>query len=250
MFDNVCRYLVERYSPDIASWLLGQPIIFTKLSPTELSLQPIRADSLILLESEELIFQIEFQTDPDGAIPFRMADYRLRVFRRYPGREMRQVVVYLRETNSPLVYQDSFELSNTCHQFEVVRIWEEPAEPFLTMPGLLPFAALANSGDREGVLRQVSQQVEDIRDIVKQSDIAASAGILAGLVLSKEAIGSILRSDIMKASVIYQEIKKEGREESLTEVALRMLADNQEPSYVAQMTGLSLEQVQALQARQ
>ncbi|MEO1132191.1 MAG: Rpn family recombination-promoting nuclease/putative transposase [Cyanobacteria bacterium J06639_1] len=257
MFDNVCRYLAERYSPDIASWLLGRPIIFTSLSPTELSLQPIRADSLILLESEDLIFQIEFQTDPDGAIPFRLADYRLRGHRRYPNKEMRQVVVYLRETNSPLVYQNTFELSRTRHEFDVIRLWEEPAEQFLAAPGLLPFAALARSGDREGVLRQVSQQVEAMSDTVRQSDIAASAGILAGLVLSKEAISEILRSDIMKASVIYQDIKQEGIQEgeqkgvqeTTRKLALKMLENGIDVSQVVVITGLSLDQVRSLQER-
>ncbi len=33
-------------------------------------------------------------------IPFRMLDYRVRVYRRYPDKTMRQVVVYLQPTNS------------------------------------------------------------------------------------------------------------------------------------------------------
>jgi Domain of unknown function (DUF4351) len=54
---------------DFATWLLGEPISLTKLSPTEFSLEPIRADSLILMNSDELVLQIEFQTDPDLKIP-------------------------------------------------------------------------------------------------------------------------------------------------------------------------------------
>ncbi|MEO0804148.1 MAG: Rpn family recombination-promoting nuclease/putative transposase [Cyanobacteria bacterium J06642_2] len=257
MFDNVCRYLAERYSPDIASWLLGRAIAFTKLSPTELSLQPIRADSLILLESEDLIFHAEFQTAPDDGIPFRMADYALRLFRRFPTKTLHQVVVYLRETNSLLVYQSAFERPTTRHEFEVIRLWEEPVEKFLTVPGLLPFAVLARSSDREAVLRQVSQQVEEIGDRTQQSDIAASAEILAGLVLSKEAIRGILRSDIMKESVIYQEIQKEGiekgraegRAENTRELAVKMLENGIDASQVVAITGLTPDQVLGLQAQ-
>ena len=47
MFDNTCKFIAEMYSPDFATWLLGEPITLTKLSPTELSLEPIRADALI-----------------------------------------------------------------------------------------------------------------------------------------------------------------------------------------------------------
>ena len=49
MFDNTCKFLAESFSEDFASWLLGQPITMTQLSPSELSLEPIRADALILL---------------------------------------------------------------------------------------------------------------------------------------------------------------------------------------------------------
>ncbi|MDJ0677176.1 MAG: flagellar assembly protein H, partial [Calothrix sp. MO_167.B42] len=76
MFDNVCKFLAENFSSDFAGWLLGEPIGLTKLSPTELFVQPIRADALILLESEQTILHIEFQTQPDSEIPCPMADYR------------------------------------------------------------------------------------------------------------------------------------------------------------------------------
>ena len=51
MFDNICKFLAENF----ATWLLGEPISLTELSPSELSLEPIRADALILLESTEVV---------------------------------------------------------------------------------------------------------------------------------------------------------------------------------------------------
>ncbi|MBD2537005.1 Rpn family recombination-promoting nuclease/putative transposase [Nostoc flagelliforme FACHB-838] len=107
MFDNTCKFIAEMYSPDFATWLLGEPITLTKLSPTELSLEPIRADALILLQSDEVVLHIEFQTKPDDDMPFRMADYRLRVYRRFPNKRMHQVVIYLAKTESEKVYRTS-----------------------------------------------------------------------------------------------------------------------------------------------
>ena len=98
MYDNVCKFLAENYSRDFAQWLLGEPLSFTQLSPSELSLEPIRADALILLESDQIILHLEFQTDPDPKMSFRMLDYRTRVYRRFPKKTMRQVVIYLKET--------------------------------------------------------------------------------------------------------------------------------------------------------
>ena len=70
MIDNVCKFLAESYSTDFASWLLGEAIILTKLEPSELSVEPIRADSVIFLESSQIILHIEFQTEPNKTFPF------------------------------------------------------------------------------------------------------------------------------------------------------------------------------------
>ena len=106
-----------------------------------------------MLQSDQTILHCEFQTKPDPKIPFRMADYRLRVYRKFPTKRMVQVVIYLRQTDSELVYQDRFELNNLESRFNVVRIWEVEPEVFLSTPGLLPYAALGRSdADRKSVV--------------------------------------------------------------------------------------------------
>jgi predicted transposase/invertase (TIGR01784 family) len=145
--------LAETFSADIATWLLGSEIVLTKLEASELSVDPIRPDALILLESENLILHIEFQTVPQPDLPFRVADYRLRGYRRYPHKPMRQVVVYLRKTISPLVYQTTFELANLTTSFEVIRLFPQPTEFFLSRPGLLPFAVLTQADQPVQVLQ-------------------------------------------------------------------------------------------------
>jgi predicted transposase/invertase (TIGR01784 family) len=140
MFDNICKFLAENFSSDFATWLLGEPITLTELSPQELSLEPIRADALILLQSAENVLHLEFQTQPDTEIPFRMLDYRVRGYRRFPNKGMHQFVIYLKQTNSDLVQQNTFSIPGTRHEFTVIRLWEQPTEVFLGTPGLLPFA--------------------------------------------------------------------------------------------------------------
>jgi predicted transposase/invertase (TIGR01784 family) len=213
MYDNVCKFLAETYSADFVAWLLGESTPLTQLSPSELSLEPIRADALILLQSEELVLHLEFQTEPSPDIPYRVLDYRLRVHRRFPGKRMRQVVIYLRPTRSPLVYQTDFTLENTRHQFEVIRLWEQPTEVFLQTPGLLPFAVLSQTANREEVLQTVAQQVEEVSEERERSNLAAISGILAGLVLDSDVIQRLLRQEIMRESVFYQEIEAQGRRE-------------------------------------
>ncbi len=62
--------------------------------------------------------------------------------------------IYLRKSDSPTVRQNDYKQGKTSHQFEVIRLWEQPSEPLLKAPGLFPFAILAQSaahglGDRQ-----------------------------------------------------------------------------------------------------
>ena len=184
-----------------------------------------------MLESEQTILHIEFQTQPDAEIPFRMADYRLRVYRRYPQKQMHQVVIYLKPTASPLVEENVFVIPRTRHEFEVIRLWEQPMEALLELPGLLPFVVLSRTADKPQALRQVAQRIENLAPQPEQSNVAAATSILAGLVLDKEVIRQVLREEIMLESVIYQDIvaqatakgRAEGIQEGETSLVLRLL---------------------------
>ncbi|MDJ0536928.1 MAG: Rpn family recombination-promoting nuclease/putative transposase [Xenococcaceae cyanobacterium MO_207.B15] len=217
MFDNVCKFLAENFASDFAEWIFGSPKGLTVLSPTELSLEPIRVDSLIMLQSEDVVLHLEFQTVADSSMPFRMADYRLRVHRRYPNKEMRQIVIYLKETSSELVQQNSFTISGMRHEFEVIRLWEQPTTDLLRFPGLLPLAVLGQSDNRIQTLRQVSSFIDLLQDRRQKSNVAAATSILAGLVLNKDLIRSVLQEEIMRESVIYQDIKAQGKAEGIKE---------------------------------
>jgi predicted transposase/invertase (TIGR01784 family) len=253
MFDNTCKFLAENFSEDFASWLLGESIAMTQLSPSELSLEPIRADSLILLSSEDFILHIEFQVEPDPTMPFRMADYRLRLYRRFPHKRVRQVVIYLTRSASEYVYQTAFEIPGTRHEFEVIRLWEQPTQPFLESTGLLPLAVLTQTADTAQTLRQVATRVDSIPEMRTQSNVAASAGILAGLLLERDFINRVLRKDIMQQSVIYQDILQEGEQRGRTEgersLVLRQLArrvGTLPAEAEAQVQALTLPQLEAL----
>jgi predicted transposase/invertase (TIGR01784 family) len=253
MFDTTCKFLAESFPEDFASWLLGEPISLTQLSPSELSIEPIRADALILLSSDDLILHIEFQTEPDPMMAFRLTDYRLRIFRRFPNKRMRQVVIYLTRSNSELVYQNAFEIPGTRHEFEVIRLWEQPTQPFLESTGLLPLAVLTQTADASQTLRQVAERVESIPELRVQSNVAASAGILAGLLLKKDFINQVLRRDIMQQSVIYQEWREEflqeGEQIGETKLVLRLLSrriGELTPEMRSQIQALSLDRLESL----
>jgi predicted transposase/invertase (TIGR01784 family) len=247
MYDDTCRFLAEHFSADFASWLLGEPVTMTELKPSELSLDPIRTDALILLQSAASFLHLEFQTLPKEKVPFRMLDYRVRGYRKDPTKPMRQVVIYLKQTSSERVYQTRFIMENTHHEFEVVRLWEQPASLFLQYPGLIPFAALGQSADTEETLRQASQQIDQIPDAETQANLIAASGILAGLRLEDEIVYRILRRDIMQESTVYRSIQREAEVENSRSIALNLLRRGVAIDIIAPSTGLSIEEVQQLQ---
>ncbi|WP_416669726.1 Rpn family recombination-promoting nuclease/putative transposase [Egbenema bharatensis] len=224
MFDNISKFLIEQFPEDFASWLIGEPIALSELSPSELSLEPIRADALILLQSDNIVLHCEFQTNPDPTMPFRMADYALRVYRRFPQKQMVQVVIYLRATESELVSQTNFTANNLRHEFQVVRLWEQPTEVFFQRPGLLPYAVLSQTDDRVEVLQQVAEAIEAMGDRNQRSNVSAATGIMAGLILNQDTIRRVLRRELMQESVVYQELREEARQEARHEVRQELQA--------------------------
>jgi predicted transposase/invertase (TIGR01784 family) len=276
MYDNFSKFLTDEYPQDFSSWLLGEPIEFTELLPKELSIEPIRADSMILLQSLRVILHLEFQTDPDLDMPFRMADYALRIYRKFPDRQLVQVVIYLRKTTSSQVYETRFAANNFVHEFRVVRLWEEETEPFLQSPGLLPYAALTNTDDREGVLREVARKIDAMDNRREQGNLMTISAVIGALSLDKDVIQRILRRDIMQASPMYQEMQSWAREEARVwareeaerelrvsveheigesvalqkarSIALNMLQENLPLETIARITGLTIAQLQELQS--
>jgi predicted transposase/invertase (TIGR01784 family) len=261
MFDNLSKFLAQEYSQDFATWLVGKPIKFTELKPTELSIEPIRADSVILLKSRKLISHTEFQTDPEPEIGFRMADYNLRIYRKFPKHDILQTIVYLRKTTSPQVFVSTFQANQLQHTFNVIRLWEQPTDLFLRYPGLWPYAALTDTPDPLATLRTVAQKIDGIKNRRQRSNLAAICLVMGGLSLDKKLIEPIFRSELMKESAIYQEWRQEnlaegrnegrgeGRMEERLAIARKMLQEGMNPEIIAKITELSIAQIQNLQQR-
>ena len=143
------------------------------------------------------------------------------------------------------------------HEFQVIRLWEQPEEIFWRSPGLLPLAVLSQTKDRRETLREVAQRIEQIEEHRQRSNIAASTAILAGLVLEKEIIGELLRQEIMRESVIYQAIRAEGiaegeakgKQEGEVSLVLRILRKRFgqiSQDLEKQIQGLSIERLEDL----
>lgn len=76
---------------------------------------------------------------------------------------------------------------------------------------MLPFAILVKDRNKESLLQEIAQKINPIPELNTCKTIAAATYVLSGLVLNKNIIKQILRRDIMRESVTYQEIRPVGK---------------------------------------
>ncbi|MDB9310664.1 Rpn family recombination-promoting nuclease/putative transposase [Aphanizomenon sp. CS-733/32] len=218
-FDNVCKLLAEKYPLDFARWLLPEEPQSVKVLKTELSIEPIRADFVTFLKSENRILHIEFQTLSTSRkpIPLRVIDYYIRLKRLYTECTIIQVVIFLQETEDKNAFINVYQDVSTTHYYQVIRMWEQDPVLFLNNPALLPLAPLTRTNSPQDLLSQVAESVAKIEEIEIKRDIVACTEILAGLRFEKKLISQLLREDIMRESVIYQDILQKGEEKGRKE---------------------------------
>ncbi|MBE9209116.1 Rpn family recombination-promoting nuclease/putative transposase [Nostoc sp. LEGE 06077] len=211
-FDNLCKLLSEKHPATFASWVLGTPQTAATVLKTELSIEPIRADYVTFLQLEERILHLEFQTklESNPPLPLRMLDYWVRFYRLY-RLPITQVVVLLLPPAPDTVIETVFHVENTRHEYRVIRLWEENSEILLNNAALLPLAPLAATSQPQALLQQVLERVNQLQPQQKP-EISAYTQIFAGLKYKKDLIRQLFREDMMRESVIYQEILAEGEQ--------------------------------------
>lgn len=209
-YDNLLKYLAEHYPTALASWLLGRPVTHVRLLKSELSLQPIHADAVQLLELDEEILHVEFETDPtdsDPPLDLRLLDYFVRLYRR-ERKPIRQVVIVLAKTNAHI--PEEFHVGETRHRYRVLKLWEQDPAPLLAEPGLLPLALLARTNQPKQLAMEVAEKVSKIADVNQRGELLTAAHILAGLRIKGDLASRLFRKELMMQSVTYREILAEG----------------------------------------
>ncbi|KYC41449.1 hypothetical protein WA1_22430 [Scytonema hofmannii PCC 7110] len=249
-YDNVCKYLAEQYPAEFVRWLLAIEPREIGVLKTELSLEPIRADSVTFLQTANQILHIEFQTltSSNPPLPFRMLDYSVRLKRQYRCPVI-QVIVFLQEEDNELVFTEEYRDETTVHRYRVIRLWEQDSALFLTNPGLLPLAPLTRTDSPQGLLARVAENVDRISDREERQNVAGCLEVLAGLRFTKDVIRQFLSEDMMRESVIYQDIAAKERKQEAILLIMRQLNrrfSQLDSSLVEQVQGLSIKQLEDL----
>jgi predicted transposase YdaD len=193
-FDNVCKLLAEKYPTDFVRWLTAEESRDVKVLKTELSIEPIRADSVVFLQTANRILHIEFQTRTQSqpGIPFRILDYSVRLKRQYECPVI-QVVIFLQETDDEIASTEVYIDETTTHRYRAIRMWEQDASLFLANEALLPLAPLCQTNSPQVLLSQVAKEVAKIEDRDTRQNTASYTEILAGLRFEKNLIRQYIK---------------------------------------------------------
>jgi predicted transposase YdaD len=211
--DDLCKFLAEEYPEQFAHWLFGTRGK-VKVEKTELSRDPIRADSVILSSAENETLHTEFQTTKksDVALPLQFLDYYVGLKRKRPKRRVRQVLVVLKPTEQEI--PDRYEDECTMHRYTVVKMWEQDPAEFLKYEGLLPLATLCRAESGAELLQAVATGIAQIKSRERRAEALNGARMLAGLRDNKTLIYQILKeNDMLEESVVYQDILRKGRKQ-------------------------------------
>ncbi|MEQ8463474.1 DUF4351 domain-containing protein [Coleofasciculus sp. E1-EBD-02] len=114
---------------------------------------------------------------------------------------------------------------------------------------LEPLASLTQTDTPQGLLAQVAEQTATIPDREQRQTLAGFAEILAGLRFEKALIRRFFREDIMRESVIYQDILQQGRQQEALSLVMRLLKrrlGEVKPSAIERVRALSIEELEEL----
>jgi predicted transposase YdaD len=215
--DNLCKRLAEEYPEQFAEWLFGVTRK-VKVEKTELSREPIRADSVVFSADLDEIFHTEFQTRMKSRVPLplRMLDYYVGLKRQNPARRVRQVLVVLTPTGEAI--PNRYEDENTLHNYGVVEVYRQNPALLLRHEGLVPLATLCETESGEALLEKVAARINRISSREQRRDALNMSRVLAGLRYDRNVVYRTLKeSDMLEESVVYQDILQKGKQRGLQE---------------------------------
>jgi len=225
--DATLKGLIRNHPAD---WLRHLGVPFTdppRVLDADLSVVSAAADTLIRVGGR--VIHIDLEAGPDDDLATHMLLYNV-LAHRQTGLPVRSVVVLLRSNAVRANLTDRVEYDGLTFRFELVRVWEEDAERFLTGGvGLMPLAVLARPP--AGMTREqaLPEQVRRIADAVEsegeqdQADVLLSTYMLAGMHVRRGPLQAIFRRVLqMRDSVAYQIILEEGAVAESRESVLKL----------------------------
>jgi predicted transposase/invertase (TIGR01784 family) len=229
VWDDTVKRLVRANPQDFVSWLLERAQ-FKDLLSVELKNRTIVSDILllVLIDGEEVLLHIEFQSTDDEDMALRLLEYNVLATREHK-RRVYSCVIYLRKDSnlpeSPMVWFMPNGSETLRFSFEVMKLREMTAESLLktNLVGLFPLLPLTKDGKRHEVVEEMVTRLIE----VKQPALLRYAQMFSSLVFKDKDDKAWLErrfamyKDILEESWVYQETKLEGKLDALQQTIIK-----------------------------
>lgn len=221
-FDATLKHLVEAYAADWLAFAGYSSSKGVEAIDTDLSTVTALADKVLrVVDDVPWLLHLELQANYDSCLAERLHWYNTLLRHRH-GLKVRSTVVLLRPAadGSDVTgnYQEQFsnELPYLVFHYHVMRIWQIPAESFLTGGlGLLPLAPLSEVAEEAlpTTIRKMEQRLMSEVEPAESATLLTSAYVLSGARWNREISDMVFRGalNLMKESTTYQKIVDEGR---------------------------------------
>lgn len=270
-YDITLKNMFSDLTDDILSYFLGIQHTKTEELNIEFPRVETRESDMVFKcstnEGNIIAAHIEFQSDNDDKMPYRMLRYAVEIMEKY-GLMPYQIVIYIGKNNLNMLDKIDFDFGEENflnYRYKIIDVGEIKFSE-ITQTNYYKLYALLPLMDKEK--RQKEKEVylkecaEAIRNIplaaVEKREIAARAKILAELVYKKEIVdrmfAEVIRMLRLEESETYrmllqkgkEEGKKEGEKEAKLAVAKELLKRGMNIDEIAEITKLSKEEIKKL----
>jgi predicted transposase/invertase (TIGR01784 family) len=250
-------------------WITQQPdLVAQEILGSEFQWLSRDNDVLVKVNSPvygKFLVLTELQLRYNAKLPLRMRAYAALAGEKY-DLPTYPVLVNILPPAATMTIHDRFESNflglQVRQDYRVINLRQVDAAVAFeqSLTALLPFVPVLKNGGEATVVQQALYRLRREEQLVELESLLA---FFASFVLGTNVVRQIMRWDmaVLRESPWYQEIlqegeqagratgRKEGREEERREVALNLLREGMAIQTIARVTGLSIAQVQHLQAQ-
>ncbi|SFE01890.1 conserved hypothetical protein (putative transposase or invertase) [Thermoanaerobacter thermohydrosulfuricus] len=262
-YDITLKDMFSDLTDDILSYFLGIEHSKTEELNIEFPKVEIRESDIVFKcvtkEGSTIAVHIEFQSDNDDKMSYRMLRYAVEIMEKYSLIPY-QVVVYIGKNNLNMVDRINFDFGKEnflSYKYKIIDVGEIKFSE-ITQTNYYKLYALLPLMDKEK--RQKEKEVylkecaEAIRNIplaaVEKREIAARAKILAELVYKRNIVermfAEVIRMLRLEESETYRELIKKGEKEGKLAVAKELLKEGMDIDKIAKVTKLPVEEIKKL----
>ena len=262
-YDDLVKRLGRLRPNDFVQWLcsdLGK-VQSVSFEDREFELTHRRVDVLYKVKTKEVgefYFHLEFQGALKRDFSIRLHEYATRIRREFKL-PVRTVAVFLSSTKAirNLIPVDRCKIAGeVVSEFHYTKLilprenWKSIIAKRL--PALLPLIPLTKipKGEEQKALAKAADGIESLLDDELRSELAAVFYLVGGYTYPenvRQVIGEKLMLDLMK-SATYRETFEAGEKKKAKAIAKNMLAKSCDIAFIAEVTGLSADEIRKLKA--